>query len=57
MVAWAASEIKKLLIHARASLVVTPQHGKAFAFGLKVFPFVVQAEALGNSLQSESNRA
>ena len=36
--------------------VVTPQHGKASAFGFTVFPFVVQAKALGHRLQSESNR-
>ena len=36
--------------------VVTPQHGKASAFGFTVFPFVVQAQALGHRLQSESNR-
>ena len=39
-----------------AFLVVTPRHGEASAFGLTVFPFVVQAEALGHKLQSESNR-
>ena len=31
-------------------------HGKASAFGFTVFPFVVQANALGHRLQSESNR-
>ena len=39
-----------------AFLVGTPRYGKASAFGFKVFPFVVQAQTLSNSLQSESNR-
>ena len=50
------SEWNQIAAHTRAFLVATLRHGKASTFSFKVFSFVVQAEALGNSLQSESNR-
>ena len=53
-IARAASKIK-YQIAADVFLVVTPRHVKASAFGFTVFPFVVQAQAFSNSLQSESN--
>ena len=53
-IARAASKIK-YQIAADVFLVVTPRHVKASALGFTVFPFVVQAQALSNSLQSESN--